>query len=999
MDERRARIHEDLRGLLDGELWLEPVERAAYAQDASVFEIDPLGVIAPRSVGDLTAVLRYATAQGLSLHPRGAGTSLAGEVLGSGLVIDFSKHFRRLRGIQAERVIVQPGMVLDTLNAQLAPLGRRIGPNPTRSESITIGGMIGGNAAGPRSLRFGAIADHVEELEVLFANGELARIGREFWPTAEESAASMDFKETVTRKLANLFRWHSDLMARQVPSIGRAGYNLQRVAIPEGLHLARLVCGSQGTLALVTEVTLRTVPLPVAQRVLLLPFKRLGDAATAMAHCLQEGPSRCELVDWRSIRLARDASLDWRGWLSTTTEAALIVEFEGDDPAPVAGRVRALVRRLSRDTPTIGPVVEAARRSDCERLLSLSRVVEPLVMRLKGTERPIPLVDGLVIPPEALPDYLLRLQNIFKSHEVNWTAHAFAGHGQLQARPFLDLSNPSDRAKVAPLATEIFEAALDLGGTVSGEHGRGLISPSLFRKGQGDLLPVFREIKNIFDPEGLLNPGKVTGADPQSIPWPLRSQIFSKPESFHSGLQPALESRSDSSTGSGGLITLSGHLKWIDRGPLEHAAACNGCGACRSLEPSLRMCPIFRASRAEGSSPRAKAGLFRQLASGLVDPKHWGTEAVKQAADQCVHCHLCAPECPAGVDVSGLMLEAKAAYVEVHGLSPTDWVLSRVEFWARLGSRFPVLLNALMSGGKTRWMIERLFGVSRYRILPKARRTPFVRRADRLGLTRPRPQEPGPRVAYFVDIVPNYFDQELAEMVVNVLRYCGVNVFVPKGQRGCGMPALVAGDLDTARDQAITNLRILGDAVRDGYTIVCSEPTATLMLRQEYLKLTDDLDAGLLAANTMDLGQYLAGLQARGLLPRPRIPLRGKVGYHQPCHQRALAIGTPGLDLLHMIPELEVEFIDRGCSGIAGTFGMARQNFRPSLRAGRGLRSRLRDPDIEIGSTECGTCRMQMEQGITKRTFHPIKLLGLAYGLDPSLRLGFREPKPRHQVY
>ncbi|CAN5853551.1 FAD-binding and (Fe-S)-binding domain-containing protein [soil metagenome] len=982
MDERRARIHEDLRGLLDGELWLEPVERAAYAQDASLFEIDPLGVVAPRTLEDLNAVLRYAAGAGIPLHPRGAGTSKAGEVLGPGLVIDFSRHFRRIVEIRPDRVVVQPGVVLDTLNARLAPMGRRLGPDPARPEAVTIGGMIGGNAAGPRSLRLGTIADHVEELEVLFANGELARLGRESWPSTEETSAPSDFKEAVTRKLAALLRWHSDRIARDWARVGRAGYHLQRVAMPGGLQLPRLLCGSQGTLALVTEATLRTVPLPASQRVLLLPFARLGDAAAALADCLREGPSRCELLDWRSIRLARDASPDWRGWLSASAEAVLIVEFEGDDPAPVAGRVRALVRRLSQGSATVGPVVEAAKRSDCERLLGLAKVVEPLMMRLKGPARPVPLLEGLVVPPEALPEYLLRLQNIFKRQEVNWTVHALAGHGQLCARPFLDLADPGDREKLAPLATELFEAALELGGTASGEHGRGLISPLVFRRGQGDLMPVFREIKNIFDPEGLLNPGKVVGDDPQSVPWPLRAQAPARGEG----------------TASESLIAATSQLRWLDRSPLEHATACNGCGACRSLEPSLRMCPSFRASRSEGASPRAQAGLFRQLAAGLVDAKLWGTEDVKRAADQCVHCHLCAPECPAGVDISGLMLEAKAAYVEVHGLSPTDWVLSRVEFWSRLGSRFPILLNALMSSRRARWVVERLFGVSRLRTLPRARRTPFVRRAERLGLSRPRPQEPGPRVAYFVDIVPNYYDQELAEAIVAVLRHCGVNVFVPKGQRGCGMPALMAGDLETAREQALANLRILGDAVRDGYTIVCSEPTAALMLRHEYQRLTDDLDAGLVAANTMDVGQYLAGLQARGLLPRPRTPLRARVGYHQPCHLRALGVGTPGLDLIRMIPELEVEFIDRGCSGIAGTFGMARQNFRPSLRAGRGLRSRLRDPDIEMGSSECGTCRMQMEQGTTKRTFHPIKLLGLGYGLDPSLRLGFREPKPRHQV-
>jgi Fe-S oxidoreductase len=386
------------------------------------------------------------------------------------------------------------------------------------------------------------------------------------------------------------------------------------------------------------------------------------------------------------------------------------------------------------------------------------------------------------------------------------------------------------------------------------------------------------------------------------------------------------------------------------------------------------------------------------VALGQVDPRAWGSEELKRNADLCIHCNLCQAECPSGLDVSALMLEAKAAYVQNHGLAPVDWLLSRVESWARVASRLPIATNALLASGPARWLMERLLGVSRLRRLPRAHRTPFVRRVERLGLTRPKAQTPGPRVAYFVDVFANYFDQELAESVVAVLHRAGVNVYVPRGQRGSGMPALVAGDVDHARDLALRNLRIMGDAVRDGYTIVCSEPTATLMLREQYLKLTDDLDAALVAENTMDLGHYLAGLDVRGQLPAPEQALHARVGYHQPCHLRALAVGTPGLDLIRKIPELDVQFIDRGCSGMAGTYGLTRDHFRTSLRAGRGLRSRLRDPDLEIGATECGACRMQMEQGITKRTLHPIKLLALSYGLNPSLRRQWKEPKSRRAL-
>ncbi len=987
MDEHRARIHDDLRGLLGGDLHFGPIDRAPYALDASLYEIDPLGVIVPKTHEDLVAAVKYAHDQGIPLHARGAGTGLAGESLGRGLVIDFSRYLRRVLEIRPESVVVQAGVVLDVLNAHLAPFGRRIGPDPSGSESCTVGGMLGGNSAGARSLKYGTTADHVLGLRVVFADGETANVGIEPWPRVDDEPG--DFKGTVTKRIGALLHRHADLIARKRPKSprNRCGYALDSAATPEGIDLARLLVGSEGTLALTSEATLRTVPIPAAQGVVLLNFGRLQDAATAVAACLEFRPSACELLDWRSLSLLRDALPAYRGWIAESAEAALLVVFEGDDPEAVAKLVRTLSARIARAGGLAADPIEATRHDDCRRLLNLREAVRPLLMRMGGPARPVPLIEDIAIPPAALPGFLNRLQQILKQHDLRWVVYAHAGHGQIHPRPFLDPADPRDLAKLEPLATEVYEAVFDVGGTISGEHGCGLVRTQFLRRQYGELVGVFREVKNAFDPINVLNPGKVVGDDPHLMTRDLRAMPAPRPT--------AVEASPTAAGFAASLPVLEDPLRWPGRGRAENIAACNGCGACRTQEPTLRMCPTFRATRAEAASPRAKANLLRQFAVGVLDPKLWGTEALKAAADLCVHCNLCESDCPAGVDVSALMLEVKAGYVQEHGLTTTDFVLSRVDVWARIASRFPIACNALMASPSARWVAERSFGLSRLRRLPRAHRTPFVRRAERLGLSKPRSQAPGPRVAYFVDILADHFDQELAESVVAVLQHAGVNVYVPKGQRGCGMPALVAGDLDRARELALANLRILGNAVRDGHTIVCSEPTAALMLKREYLKLTDDLDAALVAENTMDVGQYLAGLDARGHLPTPHVSLRAKVGYHQPCHLRALGAGTPGLDLIRNIPELEVEFIDRGCSGIAGTFGLSRRNFRTSLRAGRGLRNRLRDPDIEIGSTECGTCRMQMEQGLPKRTLHPLKLLALAHGLNPALRRTWKDSKPR----
>ena len=996
MEESRARIHEDLRGILGGELLFEPIGRAPYAHDASLYEIDPLGVVVPRHRDDLAALVRYAAERSIPLHARGAGTGLAGETLGPGLVVDFSRHFRRIVEIGAEHVVVQPGVVLDELNARLAPLGRKIGPDPSHSESKTVGGMVGLDAAGIRSLKYGTTADHVRGLSVVFANGEAADIGFEPWPLPEEEPPS--FKDLVVRKLGTIYRRNVDLLARRRPKSrrNRAGYALGDAASPVGIDLARLLVGSEGTLALVTEVRLKTVPIPRAQAVVVLTFGRLADAAATVVPCLESRPSACELFDWRSLSLARDVLPAMRPWIDERAESALVVEFDGDDPAAVLGRLRDLSARVERSGLLIAEPVEAIRRDDCEFLLGLRRLITPSLMRMKGPRRPVPFMEDIAVPPESLGEYLRRLQDILKSFEVSWTIYAHAGDGQLHIRPFLDMGDPFDVSKLEPMATAVLDAALDLGGSISGEHGCGLARTQFLRRQSGDLFHAFRDVKDAFDPYNILNPGKVVGDDPHLMTRHLKP-VARPPVGEAVAPLPVDVVAGPESTATPAVVAnpIVPALRWPDLSIVEQASACNGCGTCRTREPSMRMCPTFRALRDEAASPRNQANLLRQVATGALDPRLWGSEEMKANADLCIHCTSCRTECPAGVDVSSLMIEAKAAYVEIHGLTPLDWFLSRIDHWSNLASRVPITWNAMVRNRFARWLIERSFGLSRHRSLPRARRTPFLRRAERLGLTKPRPQAPGPRVAYFVDIFANHFDQELAESVVGVLRQAGVNVHVPRRQRGSGMASLVVGDIDHAREQALANLRILGDVVRDGYTVVCSEPTATLMLRREYLKLTDDLDASLVAANTMDVGQYLAGLAARGQLPDPKHPLHARVGYHQPCHLRALEVGTPGLDLIRKIPELQVEFIDRGCSGMAGTYGLARKNFRTSLRAGRGLLNRLQDDEIELGATECGACRMQMEQGITKRTLHPIKLLGLSYGLNPSLLRHFRDPKPR----
>lgn len=1019
MDEYRARIRDDLRGLIVGDLYFDPLDRAAFARDASIYEIEPLGAVAPQTEDDVEILVKYAAENLIPIHARGSGTDPGGGSIGPGLVVDFSRHMRRIISIGADQVVAEPGIVLDQLNAELIPMGRRLEIDPGDAHISTLGGMVAVDAAGANSLRHGSVGDHVKHLRAVCSDGEARDFGFEAWPSSDDQPD--DFTAVLVRKLHNLYRRNRQRLSPSSPGPprNRAGYALERASTDSGVDLSRLVAGSEGTLAMIVRASMKTQPIPISQQVVLLQFARLVDAAAVVARCLnpEYDPSSCDLYDWRSLSVAREADPALHRSIQETAESIVILEFEGDDPDEVAGRARSLIHRMARSASLIADPIIGHRRADRDRLTGLRRLIEPGLMRNRTGARPVSFIDDSSVPVESLGETISRLQAVLKRHEVSWTLDAWAGEGRLRLRPFLDLSNPRDLAKLEPLATDVCNVVLEAGGTISSSSAGGLARTLLLHRQYGDSLQTFREIKDAFDPSNIFNPGKVVGGDPQE----LTENLVRLTPSHHLGT--AVESslsgpgEPNGTTIGAGLDELSGRdasslaateavatsfilpvLRWPERGLEEQASACTGCGACRTREPTLRMCPTYRALYQEPATPRSQANLIRQFATGVIDPKLWGTEEFKAHADLCFHCKMCQSECPSGIDVSSLMLEAKAAYVEHHGLAPGDWVFSRIELWARLASRLPILTNFLLSRGVSRQILERTMGLSRHRVLPRVRRTPFTRRAVKLGLHRPRPHLPGPRVVYFVDVYANYYDQELAESVVEVLRRAGVNVYVPTRQRSSGMAALIVGDIDHARDLALHNLRILGDAVREGYTVICSEPTAALMIQQEYVKLTDDLDAALVAQNTMDIGHYLAGLDARGLLPAPTQPLGIRVGYHQPCHLRALNVGTPGLDLLRKIPDIHVEFIDRGCSGMGGTYGLARDRFRTSLRAGRGLLKRLRDPDIEIGATECGSCRIQMEQGLTKNTLHPIKLLSLGYGLNPTIRQGLRVPKPRNSM-
>lgn len=990
MDPERYRIQSDLRGLLEGEVRCDDVFVQLYASDASLYEIRPRGVVRPRGVNDVVALVQYAAENNLPLHPRGAGTGIAGESIGAGLIVDFSHSMRRIVSIDDDTVRVQPGVVHAQLNRQLAELGRQFGPDPATRSVTTMGSVLALDGAGSHWLKYGSARRHIVSMQVVLADGTVIEAGRHRIPD-NPVAGTPTRHEALVRRLSELLQREERTIAVNQPKalVNRAGYQLHDVLADGYLDLAKLLVGSEGTLAMITEATVRTSPLPLHRGVALLFFDRLESAARGALEVSLLDVASCDLMDRRLLSIAREIDDGYERLIPRDAEALLLIEIQSDSRDDLRDRLQNLVMQLQRRKRLAFASVTTMEREERDYFWRLMRRVVPMLYQLKGPSRPVPFVEDIAVPPETLPDFLVRLQNVLKTHEVTAALFGHAGHGQLHIRPFLDIASAADIRKMQDLAADLYTEVMSAGGTISGEHGCGLSRTWYVRRQYGPLYDVFREVKRIFDPQNIFNPGKVVADLPPPLTKNLRPvEIGSaKSEPPPSGgladvIAPPIDP-ADADTPP--AVPFEKHLIWQSDDALAlEARNCNGCGRCRTQAPDARMCPIFRITPAEEASPRAKANLVRAVLTGQLKAEELTTDHTKALIDTCVNCHQCRLECPAGVDIPKLVTEARSQYVVNNGLTQADWFLSRLDRVARWASMLRPLANWSLANRQMRWLLEKTIGIAQGRKLPRVAARSFLREAMRRKLTRSSKQT-GRKVLYFVDTYANWFDVQLAEACVAVLEHNGASVFVHPEQLPSGMAQITLGDVERVKPQARRNVALLADAVRQGYEIVCTEPSAALALAHEYLNLIEDDDARLVAEHTHEACTYLWQLHRNGQMELDLRPVNVSLGYHTPCHLRALPSATPGEQLLRLVPGLSVQSIERGCSGMAGTYGMKRENYRASLRAGWGLITALRDPEIQYGATECSACRIQMEQGTTKPTIHPLKILAYSYGLMPEI--------------
>ncbi len=836
MADNSNQIAADLTEVIRGDVFADIFHRAAFSTDASIYNIRPLCIVAPRDVSDVVAAVKYARSQGIAVVARGAGSGLAGESLCSGIVLDMTRYMNKIISVSkdGERVVCEPGVVLSALNNSLACYSRKIGPDPSSGNRATIGGCVANDATGAHFLQYGYIGDYVESVEAVLADGSVVEFKNDFG--AEPTDDSKVTK--IAKGCLSILSGKEKIIAEALPESkrNRSGYKIAGICHDGKIDLARLLAGSEGTLVIFTKITLRTVELPQAKALLQLEFDSLGAMAKAVPIIVDSGASACELMDQTLVDMAIEALDEYRDILPAGAKAVLLVEHIGLTDDQVRDKIQ-------KTDSSVGSKASGRRiffdAQEQNRLWKSRKDAVPLLGRRKGRKHPVPFIEDVSVGNDQLGEYISGLERIGKKYDIEMAFYGHAGDGELHVRPYLDLSEADEVEKMRSIANDVFSLAWSLGGTISGEHADGLVRAAFIQRQYGDeFYELLRGIKNVFDPDDLMNPGKIINSDSNVMSKNLRAE--------HKLSAQKLKTN---------LIFEENELAFeLDQ--------CSGCGLCLSKETDLRMCPVYRVLGEELSSSRAKANILRLWASGELEDKEFESAEFKRILSLCIHCKACSLQCPSGVDISKMIIAARAEYTKRQGLKLAERLLSYNRYLSIVGSIFSPISNFVIRLGIFKWLLEGLSSLDRRRSLPAFGFKPFLKAGRKYLAAQPKVEEPIDKVAYFVDTYANYNDPELGFAVLKVLRHNGIEIILPK-QRPAPLPAMVYGDIKKARRDLLYNVKHLAKVVRDGYKIICSEPSAALCLKSELRHFVSGADAELIAENTFELTSYLLDLYKR----------------------------------------------------------------------------------------------------------------------------------------
>jgi len=964
---------------IEGEVLFDPFSRGRYSTDASHYQIEPIGVVVPKTAADIERIIGIARDEGLPVLPRGGGTSQCGQTVGEALVVDLTKHMNRVLDFDAAGCMarVEPGIVLDRLNAHLKPHGLWFPVDVSTSSRATIGGMAGNNSCGARSIRYGTMRDNVCAIEAVMFGGSSMWFGE---LSGNENLASLDDDQVaLVDRLLELGRTGEDIVRAAFPDLMRrvGGYNIDAL-MPEGpprgnwdnatVHrtpahpnLAHMLVGSEGTLAFSTALDLNLQPLPEDKVLGVCHFPTFFHAMDSAQHIVKLGPVAVELVDRTMIELSRDIPLfrpTVERFVKGQPDAILLVELAGSEPEKQRKRLADLVQ-LMGDLGFPDAVVEATNPDFQRAVWEVRKSGLNIMMSMKGDGKPISFIEDCAVRLEDLAEYTARLTDVFHKHGTEGTWYAHASVGCLHVRPVINLKSEVGAQKMRAIAEEAFEMVREYKGSHSGEHGDGLVRSEFHRDMYGDAaIELFGDVKEAFDPRGLMNPGKIV--DPPKMD---DRELFR--------FKPGYETKAFDTA-----------LDWSEWGGFAGAVEmCNNNGACRKRDAGV-MCPSYRATGNEKDLTRGRANSLRLALSGQLGPDAFTSEAMAETMELCVSCKGCKRECPTGVDMARMKTEFLYHRNKRHGVNLFDRLVAFLPRYAPWASKLGPLLNLRNRSAGLAFLGEKLAGFSKDRNLPEWAAQPFRDRA----LPRPTGGAAGRDVVLMTDTFNRYFEPQNLRDAATVLQAGGYRVHLPvpeDKQRPlcCGRTFLAAGLVDEANAEARRTIAALKPYVEAGVPIVGLEPSCLFTLRDEFLALHPGEDARALAANAFLFEEFVAREADDG---RFDIDLKDMGGtralLHGHCHQKAFAAMSSVEKTLSLVPGLEVETVESSCCGMAGAFGYNAKTVDISkTMAEMDLLPAVRESDDETWIVADGTsCRHQIAEGTNQRAQHVVRLLAAA---------------------
>jgi FAD/FMN-containing dehydrogenase/Fe-S oxidoreductase len=960
-------LRRELEREIEGEVRFDTVSRALYSTDASVYQIQPLGVVVVKSREDVVRVVKACRRHRCPLTMRGGGTSQAGQAIGSGLVVDTSKYFNRLLEVNAaERwARIEPGLVLDQLNAALRPDRLRFAPDISTASRATVGGMMANNSAGARSVVYGKTIDHVIEQHVVLGDGTVAHFRPLDARALDERCARDSLEGSCYRAVRRTVRACAEEIERRYPKVLRrvGGYNLDAFADDnQPFNMTKLMVGSEGTLGVVVEATIALVPLPASTAVLAIQFADLLEALEATPAILAHGPSAIEVMDRFILDHTRQSEALHRlrsTFIDGDPAALLCVELAGETAADLTPRLEALERDLGargfgyRYHRALDPAAQNAIWSVREAALGLS-------MAMKGDAKSLSFVEDTSVAPEKLRDYIEEFLRMVRSHQTTAGVYAHASVGCLHVRPVIDLKTEAGVRQFEAIASASADLVLAYGGALSGEHGDGLVRSPFTEKMFGPVLyEAFRQIRRTFDPDGIFNPGKIV--DAPSLTANLRYGPAYRTE------QPAT------------------FFDYSDYGGLPGAVEmCSGLGVCRkSLDGT--MCPSYMVTREEAHSTRGRANVLRLAMAGRIGEAGLGDERVREVLDLCLECRACKAECPVGVDVARFKSEFLAEYWRRHGTSLRAHVLGRIHDVSRWGSRLAPVSTWVARSAAARWLNDRVLGLDRRRTPPAWTPKTFARRVRESKAREASAGGAGSRAAsarqlvLFNDTFTNYYSPAIGVAGLEVLEIAGYDVRLAP-TLCCGRPLISQGLLAAARRQAARSADRLYPLAESGLPIVFFEPSCLSAIREDVpslLRGETQRRARVVADRSVLFEEFLEGecQAARARLDLVSGPSR--ILLHGHCHQRAMGGLAAASALLGRIPGTTVVDLDAGCCGMAGSFGYLRDHFEVSRAIGeRRLLPAARAAGPGTVVVAGGTsCRQQIADFAGTRAWHPAELV------------------------